>query len=72
MAAVIIILMSEATPPMPGGATVTFTILFSQLGLPASNLAIILVPASILDFVGTASNVFPQQCVLAILAKNIE
>ena len=71
-AVVISIILSAASPPVPGGLTASFTILFSQLALPSSDLAVILSLTSILDFVATASDVFSRQCVLAIISRNIE
>ena len=70
-AVVICIILSIAAPPVPGGMAASFTILFTQLTLPASDLGIILSLTSILDFVATATNIFTGQCVLAITAKSI-
>ena len=72
MAAAICIILSAAAPPVPGGMTASFTILFSQLGLPVSDLAIILSLTSILDFVVTATNIYSGQCVLAVTSKGLE
>ena len=72
MAVAVSIILSVASPPVPGGMTASFTILFAQLGLPASDLAVILSLTSILDFAITATDVFIQQCVLAITARSIE
>jgi len=72
MAVAVSIILSVASPPVPGGMTASFTILFAQLGLPASDLAVILSLTSILDFAITATDVFTQQCVLAITARSIE
>ncbi len=71
-ALVVCIILSAAAPPVPGGMTASFTILFTQLGLPVSDLAVILSLTSILDFVITAANIFPGQCVLAIAARSID
>lgn len=71
-AAVISIILSAASPPVPGGLTASFTILFSQLALPVSDLAVILSLTSILDFATTASDVFSRQCMLAIISRNVE
>ena len=70
-AVVICIILSIAAPPVPGGMAASFTILFAQLSLPASDLGIILSLTSILDFVATATNIFTGQCVLAITARSI-
>jgi Na+/H+-dicarboxylate symporter len=71
-AAVICIILSAAAPPVPGGMTASFTILFVQLALPVSNLAVVLSITSILDFLVTATNLFTGQCVLAITSQSIE
>ena len=71
-AAAICIILSAAAPPVPGGMTASFTILFAQLSLPVTNIAIILSLTSILDFVITAANIFSGQCVLAIASKDFK
>ena len=65
------IILSAASPPVPGGMTASFTILFSQLALPVSNLAVILSLTSILDFLVTATDVFTQQCLLATTSREL-
>ena len=67
----ICIILSAASPPVPGGMTASFMILFSQLSLPVTDLAVVMSLTSILDFVVTATDVYTQQCVLATTAKNI-
>ena len=71
-AVVICVILSQASPPVPGGMTASFAILFAQLGLPVSDLAVIVSLTSILDFVTTAINVHGGQCILAITARRIE
>lgn len=71
-AVAVCIILSAAAPPVPGGMTASFTVLFSQLGLPAADLAVILSLTSILDFVVTATNIYTGQCVLAITSKRVE
>lgn len=71
-AVVVSIILSLASPPVPGGMTASFAILFAQLGLPVSDLAVIVSLTSILDFVTTATSVQGGQCILAITAKRIE
>ena len=50
----------------------SFTILFTQLSLPVSNIAIILSLTSVLDFIATAMNIFTGQCVLALASRGLE
>ena len=71
-AAMICIILSVAAPPVPGGMTASFTILFTQLALPVSDLAVILSLTSILDFAVTAANIYSGQCVLALTSRSIE
>ena len=70
-AIVISIILSAASPPVPGGLTASFTILFAQLALPSADLAVILSLTTLLDFVVTATDVYTQQCVLAITSRNL-
>ena len=72
MAVVMSAILSVASPPAPGGMTASFTILFAQLGLPATDLAVILSLTSILDFVSTATSVHASQCVLAITSQSMD
>ena len=58
------IVLASATPPVPGGTTASFTILFSQLGLSQDSLAIILALNVVQEFFRTATNLFGGQCVL--------
>ena len=71
-ATAICIILSAAAPPVPGGMTASFTILFTQLSLPVSNIAIILSLTSVLDFIVTATNIFTGQCVLALASRGLE
>ena len=65
-AVVMCIILSTAAPPVPGGMAASITILFTQLGLPLEDIAIILSLTSILDFIVTATNLFTGQCVLKV------
>lgn len=71
-ALIVCIILSAAAPPVPGGMSASFTILFIQLGLPTTNLAIILSITSILDFLITGVNIFSGQCILAITSRELE
>lgn len=66
------VVLSVAAPPVPGGMSASFAILFTQLGLPLDGLAVILSLSAILDFVVTAVLVFSGQCVLAIAARDFK
>ena len=64
------IVLSAAAPPVPGGMSASFTILFAQLGLPAASIAIILSLTSILDFLVTGTNIFSGQCLLRMTSES--
>ena len=65
------IVLSAATPTIPGGTTASFGILFAQLGLPVDNLGVILALNIILDFYHTATNLFSSQCILLTAATKL-
>ena len=71
-ALMMVIVLSAAAPPVPGGMSASFAILFAQLDLPMENLAVILSLTSVLDFVVTAVNVFSVQNVLAVSATEMD
>lgn len=71
-AIVVCIVLSAAVPPVPGGMSASFSILFSQLGLPSEKLAVILSLTAILDFIVTAANLFSGQCILAIVSNEMD
>ena len=72
MAVIICVILSMAVPPVPGGLSASFAILFLQLGLPAEKIAVVLTLTAILDFVVTATDLFSGQCILAIVSKEID
>ena len=68
----ICIVLSTAAPPVPGGMSASFTILFAQLGLPAAEIAVILSLTSILDFIVTGTNIFSGQCLLIVASNSFD
>ncbi len=52
------IVISMATPPIPGGSTAAYTMLFLQLGIPAEALSITLAVDILFDFFMTAGDMF--------------
>ena len=58
MALFVCIVLSLATPPIPGGAMSAYTVLLTQLGLPMEALAIALACDAIIDFITTGFNQF--------------
>lgn len=51
-------ILAIATPPIPGGAITAYTVLFSQLGIPAEAIAVALACDTILDFICTGGDQF--------------
>ena len=51
-------ILALATPPIPGGALTAYTVLFTQLGIPAEALAIALACDTLFDFVSTGFDQF--------------
>ena len=64
IAVVLSTLLSCATPPIPGGAAASFSIVLLQLGLPLDTLPIILAVNVFLDYFITSTDVFADQCIL--------
>lgn len=54
-------ILSLATQPIPGGALASYTILFSQLGIPAEALAVALACDTLVDFISTGGDQFLLQ-----------
>jgi len=71
-AALMCILLSLATPTIPGGTAASFAVLFAQLGLPTEQLAVLLALNTVLDFFHTAANIFGDQCVLLLVADKFD
>ena len=68
---ILCMILSAATPPVPGGSTASFTILFTQLGLPMDSLAAVIALNLILDFVHTATNIFGVHCLALLSARKL-
>lgn len=64
-------ILSAAVPPVPGGMSASFAILFAQLGLGNEMLAVILSVNSVLDYILTATDIFSTQCVLTVASKKV-
>ena len=52
------VLISMATPPIPGGSAAAYTMLFLQLGIPAEALSVALAVDILFDFFMTAGDMF--------------
>lgn len=60
--------LSVATPPVIGGTTVCFSLLFSQLGIKTEALAVIISINAVLEFLTVAVNNYCLECQTALLA----
>ena len=65
-------ILSVATPPVIGGTAVCFSILFSQLGINAEALMIIISVNAILEFLTVAVNNYCLQCQITLLGSSID
>ena len=63
--------LSVATPPVVGGTTVCFSILFSQLGIKAEALSIIISINAVLEFLTVAVNNYCLQCQITLLGNSL-
>lgn len=66
----IVMILSVATPPIPGGALTAYTIIFKLLGIPAEALAIALAIDVIVDFIATGFDQFILPLALVNQASN--
>lgn len=62
---------SVATPPIPGGALASISVLFAQLGLPSGGLAVVLALNIILDFIETPTDIFGGHSMLILSSKQL-
>ena len=64
-------ILSVATPPVVGGTTVCFSILFSQLGLKSEALAVIISINAFFEFLTVAVNNYSLQSQIVLNANSI-
>ncbi|MBR0303011.1 MAG: cation:dicarboxylase symporter family transporter, partial [Clostridia bacterium] len=64
-------ILSVATPPVLGGTTVCFSILFSQLGINAEALAMIISVNAVFEFLTVAVNNYCLQSQIVLLGNNL-
>lgn len=72
VAIIVSIFTAIATPPIPGGGTIAYTALFSQLGLPLEGLVITLALDMFTDFFLTSTEMFCMQVELVNIAGHFE
>ena len=65
-------ILAAATPPIPGGAMSCYTILFTQLGIPAAGIALAISVDLIMDYFITACNITCQQTELVVDARILD
>ncbi len=58
LAVVVCTIVAVATPPIPGGGVIAYTILFAQMGIPAEAMAVALTVDMLTDFAITAFEMF--------------
>ena len=54
-------ILAMSTPPIPGGAAIAYSMLLSQLGIPAGALAVILAVDLFSDFVITGNELLMRK-----------
>ena len=64
-------MVSVSAPPIPGGGTAAYTILFKQLGIPDEALAVALTLDIITDFLITALDTFDLQMALINISSKM-
>lgn len=71
IAVIISVILAIASPPIPGGTLTCYTVMFTQLGIPAEALAVALALDVLFDFMATALNMVLLELELAQQAKNL-
>lgn len=66
------VILTVATPPIPGGSVALCTILFTQLGLPLDGIAVAVAIDVIADFFITAAEIFCLQGELVITSGKLD
>ncbi len=71
-ALIVITIVTMAVPPIVGGALACYIIAFTQLGIPAEALAIVIILDAVTDFISTGLDTVLIQCELLLQANKIE
>ncbi len=62
--------VAVATPPVPGGAIAAYSVIFTQLGIPASGVAVMISMDIFFDFLDTAfDSVFLELAMIRVASK---
>jgi len=70
MAVIVATITAIATPPIPGGGTIAYTMILTQMGISLDGLAIVLAVDMITDFLITAANMTCVQLSLINIASH--
>lgn len=70
-AILVITIITVALPPVPGGTLACYTIVFTQLGIPAEAIAVAMVLDVVFDFVSTGFDTVYRQCELILQADHV-
>jgi Na+/H+-dicarboxylate symporter len=71
-AVVVCCVLAVATPPVPGGGAVIYTMLFAQLGIPTTGIALALAVDLVTDFIVTAFEMFALLMTTTNLAADLD
>ena len=71
-ALIVITISVVALPPIPGGALACYAIVFTQLGIPAEALGIVMIIDAIADFISTGTDTIMIQCELILEADQAQ
>lgn len=72
IALLITVILSIATPPIPGGGLTCFTMLFIQLQIPKEAIAIMITLNLVLEFMATPVDLFCLQAEMVELAGSLD
>jgi len=72
MVVILVTILAVATPPIPGGGVATYSIFFTQLGIPMEAMGLMVTVDAMADFVITAVNITGLQCVLTLVAGHMQ
>lgn len=61
-----------SSPPIPGGAAISYTLLFAQMGIPNEGLAVVLILDVITDFIVTAFECYVLPVSLVNIARPLD
>lgn len=66
-----VVILAVATPPVPGGAIMAYTVLFTLLGIPTEAIAIVLACDPLFDFLDTGIDQYTMPFVILPQANKL-